>query len=254
MTIAFTRQPASSLVNCEVTHVPFQKVDLQLAFQQHERYCQSLKHMGIEVELLPSEDSFSDSVFIEDNAIILDEVAVLTSMGTISRQGEPSLLHAPLSKYRRLAEISPPAKIEGGDVFRVGKVLYVGMSSRTNGTGIHDLRAIVKSSGFQVIPIGTHQCLHLKTACTPLDDETLLINPDWLSLDPFKKFRLVRVPLEEPFGANVLRLPQGILGNAEYPLTLDLIERHGYSVTRVNLSEFSKAEAGVTCLSLIFEK
>ena len=102
-----------------------------------------------------------------------------------------------------------------------------------------------------MIPVPVQSCLHLKTACTPLDEETLLVNSEWIDISPIRKFRFLHIPAEERFGANVLRLPQGILGNAAYPKTLDLIAQQRYPVRAVDLSEFAKAEGGVTCLSLI---
>jgi len=254
MTFALTRQPALSLENGEVTYVSRQSIDLPLAFQQHEAYCQALRLMGVEVDRLSSVEGHPDSVFIEDNAIILDELAVLTSMGTVSRQGEVGFLFPVLSRHRRVMTISPPAMLEGGDVCRIGKTLLVGISSRTNWLGVEALRGIVNPLGYQVIPIEIQGCLHLKTACTHLDDKTLLVNPTWLDLSALRQFQLVQVPSAEPFGANVLRVPQGILVNAACPRTLDLIKAEGYTVSDdVDIGEFSKAEAGLTCLSLIFD-
>ena len=250
---ALTRQPAFSLVNCEVRHVPREGIDLQLAFRQHEGYCRVLRQMGVEVEVLPPEVAFPDSVFIEDNAIILDELAVTASMGTSSRQGEPALLLPVLARHRRLVTIAPPATIEGGDVLRVGKRLYVGVSTRTNRAGVDALRAVAEPLGYGVTPVEIRACLHLKTACTSLDRETLLVNPAWLDGDALGARRLLRVPAEEPFGANVLRLPRGLLVHASSPLTRNVLEARGYAVESVELSEFSKAEAGLTCLSLLIE-
>ncbi len=253
MAIAFVRRPASSLVHCEVTHVAREEIDLPSAFRQHQEYRQAIQNGGVTVESLPPEESFPDGACIEDNAIILPELAVIASMGTASRQSEPALLVSVLSRHRRLVDVSPPATIEGGDVFRIGKTLYVGASSRTNRAGVNALRDVVEPLGYGVVLLPIRGCLHLKTACTPLDDDTLLVNPDWLDGDALKTFRLVSIPSEEPFAANVLRLPAGILGNAAYPRTLDRIQAHGYPVTGVELTEFSKAEAGPTCLSLIVD-
>ena len=249
--IALTRRPAFALVNCEVGYAPRQEIDLHLAFRQHEAYCRTLRQMGVEVEILPPEEAFPDSVFIEDNAIILDELAVVASMGISSRQGEPALLRPVLARHRRLVTIAPPATIEGGDVLRVGKTLYVGVSTRTNREGAEALRAIVEPLGYQVTPVKTRACLHLKTACTSLDNETLLVNPAWLESDALGPFRLLHVPAEEPSGANVLRLPGGVLVQTSSPLTRDLIESQGYATTCVDLGEFAKADAGPTCLSLL---
>ncbi len=249
--IALTRRPAFSLVNCEVGFVPRERIDPDLAFRQHEAYCRTLRQMGVAVEVLPPDEGYPDSVFIEDNAIILDELAVVTSMGTPSRQGEPALLRGVLARHRRLVRIAPPATIEGGDVLRMGKRLYVGISSRTNRAGVEALRAIAEPLGYEVTPVETRACLHLKTACAALDEETLLVNPAWLDSDALGAFRLLRVPAEEPFGANVLCLPGGVLVRTSCPLTRELIGSRGYDPTGVDLSEFSKADAGPTCLSLL---
>lgn len=253
MSVAFVRRPASSLVHCEVTHVIRKDIDLPSAFRQHQEYCRAVQNMGVTVEKLPPEESFPDAACIEDNAVILPELAVVASMGTASRRGEPALLGSVLSQRRRLLHVLPPATIEGGDVFRVGRTLYVGASSRTNRAGVNALRGVVEPLGYGVVLLTIRGCLHLKTACTPLDDDTLLVNPDWLDVNALKTFRLVSVPPEEPFAANVLRLPAGILGNAAHPRTLELIHAHGCAVTGVELTEFSKAEAGPTCLSLIVD-
>lgn len=249
--IALTRRPAFALVNCEVGYAPRQEIDLHLAFRQHEAYCRALRQLGVEVEILPPEEAFPDSVFIEDNAVILDELAVVTSMGAPSRQGEPALLLPVLARYRRFVTIAPPATVEGGDVLRMGKTLYVGVSTRTNREGVEALRAIVEPLGYQVTPVGIRACLHLKTACTSLDDETVLVNPAWIDSDALGAFRLLHVPAEEPFGANVLRLPGGVLVQTASPLTRDVIESRGFATTCVDLGEFAKADAGLTCLSLL---
>ena len=251
MPVALTRQPAQSLVHCEVSHVDREAIEFSLVVLQHRNYCQALQQQGLDVQTLPPVEAYPDSVFVEDNAIVLDELAVLTSMGAVSRQGEPALLGPMLSEYRQVVEISRPATIEGGDVFRLGKTLYVGRSTRTNQEGIEALRRVAEPLGYAVRPIDVHGCLHLKTACSPLDGDTLLVNSSWIDVGALEAFRLLPVPVNEPFGANVMRVGQGILANASCPLTIEMIEAKGYAVSALDISEFSKAEAGLTCLSLI---
>ena len=252
MTVALTRQPPQSLVHCEVSHVEREAIDFSQAVRQHQKYCRALQQHGLDVQTLPPVEAYPDSVFVEDNAIVLDELAVLTSMGTDSRKGEPALLRPVLSEYREVVELSRPATIEGGDVVRVGKTLYVGRSARTNQEGIEALRRIAEPLGYVVQPIEVHGCLHLKTACSSLDDETLLVNSSWINVNRLGAFRLLPVPATEPYGANVMRVGQGILANASCPSTITMLETHGYAVSALDISEFSKAEAGLTCLSLIF--
>ena len=253
MPVALTRQPAQSLVHCEISHVERETIDFSLAVRQHYTYCRALQQQGLDVQTLLPVEAFPDSVFVEDNAIVLDELAVLTSMGAVSRQGEPALLGPVLSEYREVLEISLPARIEGGDVVRVGRTLYIGNSSRTNQEGIEALRRITEPFGYTVQPIEVHGSLHLKTACSLLDEETLLVNPSWINVGALGGFRLISVPAHEPFGANVMRVGQGILANASYPETIKILETCGYAILSLDISEFSKAEAGLTCLSLLIE-
>ena len=251
MPTALTRQPAPSLCRCEVTHVESRPIDFALAQRQHRCYGQALQGQGVNVMTLPSDHSFPDSVFVEDNAIIFDEAAVLTSMGVVSRRGEPNLMKSVLSEYRPIVQVSPPAMIEGGDVIRLGKALFVGRSRRTNQAGIEILREIAKPWGYKVYPIEVNGCLHLKTACSPLNHDTFLVNPLWINIEALQRYHVLSVSEIEPFAANVLSVEHRVLASASHPRTNEMIEALGYDVTALNISEFMKAEGGVTCLSLI---
>lgn len=143
--------------------------------------------------------------------------------------------------------------LEGGDVLRVGRTLFVGLSSRTNEVGIEALRTVVQPFGYAVVPVRVPGCLHLKTACCAVDAETLLVNRAWVDIMAFTGLRLIEVPADEPWGANVLRLPDRILVSSSYPRTADLVKDLGHSVVPVAVSELHKAEAGITCMSLVFE-
>ena len=158
-----------------------------------------------------------------------------------------------LAKYRKLERIESPAAIEGGDVLAVGRTLLVGLSSRTDAAGIRQLESIVGRYGYEVVPVLVGQSLHLKTACTALDDRTLLINPNWIDIRPLSGFELIPVPPTEPWAANVLRVGGRICLSAAHPRTADLIRNRGHQVETVDLSEFAKAEAGITCLCILFE-
>jgi dimethylargininase len=250
---ALTRIPAPTLGQCQLTHLQRQPIAYERALEQHHGYCETLRAAGMEVISLPEEPALPDSVFIEDCAIILDELAIITSMGTPTRHAEPQSIVPTLARWHPLASISWPATLEGGDVLRVGKTLYVGLSSRTNSAGIAALREIVRPYGYQVVAVSLHGCLHLKTACTALDQQTLLLNPTWLDPTPLRSCRLVPVPPDEPWAANVL-LADGLLCmNAAFPQTLALAEQLGYAAHAIDISEFLKAEAGLTCLSLLLD-
>jgi dimethylargininase len=248
---AITREVSPAIVNCELEFLDREPIDLALAVEQHSQYQVCLAELGVHVEVLPSAPDMPDSIFVEDPAIVLDEIAVMTRMGAPSRRGEGESLARVLAKYRELRHITEPATIEGGDVMRIGKTLYVGYSRRTNVTGIQQLATMLHPLGYFVVPVEVRGCLHLKTACTYIGEETLLIHRDWIDPDAFCSRRLLDVP--EPRGANTLRIGDTILMPAAFPRTGDLLERSGFRVRRIDNSEMLKAEAGVTCTSLIFE-
>jgi dimethylargininase len=191
-------------------------------------------------------------VFIEDTAIVLDEIAVLTSMGAASRRGEPDGIEPALRKYRSVERIALPATLEGGDVVRVGRTVLVGASSRTNAAGAAALERVVQRHGYRVVRVAVTGCLHLKSACTALPDGRLLVNPDWIDLGPLAAFERVTVPLDEPTAADVAFVGDIVCMAAEHPRTATLVESLGFTVRTTPLSEFAKAEGAVTCLSLIF--
>jgi len=250
---ALVNRPSPALADCELTFMERDPVDVGVARAQHDAYVAALRAGGVEVQVLNVNETFPDGVFVEDTAVVVDEVAVLTTMGTASRRGEIPAMRRALAEVREVADVSLPATLEGGDVLRVGRRLFVGLSSRTNLAGAQALEAIVGPLGYTVVPVDVPGALHLKTCITALDDETCLVNRRWL--DPaaaFAGFKLVDVAPEEPWGANVLRLEHEILMNAASPETVALVRDLGYAVRVVDVSEFGKAEAGLTCMSLLF--
>jgi dimethylargininase len=199
---------------------------------------------------------FPDSVFVEDAAVALPGRVLLTRPGTPSREAEPRFLRETLAgRGLEIAQLEPPATLDGGDVLRIGRRLYVGASSRTNAAGIAGLDAWARRDGLEVVAVALGQSLHLKTAVTALDDDTIVANPAWVDPAAFAVARVVEVDPREPFGANVLRIGATLLANAAFPRTRERIEAHaragGLRVAAVDISEFGKAEAGLTCLSLV---
>jgi dimethylargininase len=249
--LAITHLPSPKMEHGERTFIGRDPIDFQLALRQHAEYHRLLLLCGASVQTLVVNSHLADCAFIEDTAVVLDEVAILCSMGTPSRLAEPMPIHAELGKHRRAIPIEPPATLEGGDVLRVGKTLLVGRSSRTNSAGIEALDAITRPLGYRVVAIPVHACLHLKTACCALPDGRLLVNPSWIDLKPLTDFKQIEVPPDEPFGANILLVQDHIIIEATNARTTALIREFGFQVHPINLSEFAKAEAGVTCLSLL---
>ena len=251
--LAITNKPSPSLERCELTHLARTPIDYGVALEQHRGYQEMLRGCGAKVRALEVNRDHPDGVFIEDTAIVLDEVAIMMSMGAESRRGEPAAIERALREYRPIERISLPATIDGGDVARVGRTLLVGQSLRTDAAGASDLARIAGRHGYRVIPVPVTGCLHLKSACTPLPDGTLLVNAEWIDMDPLEPFRTVAVPNEEPHAADVALVGETVCMAAEHPRTRELIERAGFDVRTTPLSEFAKAEGAVTCLSLIFD-
>jgi dimethylargininase len=212
-----------------------------------------LRRCGAEVCILDMNRALPDCVFIEDTAIVLDELAVLASMGTESRRAEPAGIEPELRKYRDVHRIEAPAALEGGDVLQVGRTLLVGLSSRTNTAGVRALETLVGRHGYKVQAVSVRQCLHLKTACTALPDQSLLINPAWVDGQALRGIHLVSVPEEEPWAANTLTVCRSVCLAAEHVRTATMLCDRGFTVETVALSEFAKAEGGITCLSIVFK-
>jgi dimethylargininase len=250
--LALTHSPSPNLEQCQRTYVNPAPIAYDLAVQQHEAYCRMLRRSGVEVRTLVVNRGLPDSVFIEDTAVVLDEVAVLASMGAPSRRAEPAGIEPELCKYREVERIELPATVEGGDVLRVGRTLLVGLSSRTNAAGMEALRAVVRRFGYEVRPVPVRRCLHLKSACTALPDGRLLVNPAWLEVQALRGFALVRIPDTEPDAANALLVGARVCLPAAHPRTADLVRGLAFDVQTIDLSEFAKAEGCVTCLSLLF--
>ena len=247
--IALTHLPSSCLDQCELTHVDRKPIDIELAIAQHAGYREALQAAGCLVRAVDFNRNYADAVFVEDAAVVLDEVILLGAMGVKSREPEVEGWRKLLVEFKTVVELPPGAKLEGGDVLRMGRDIIIGKSTRTNWIAIQAVSTIVKEFGYVVHPVPVVGCLHLKTACTALDEYTLLLNPEWLDSDLFPRKKVVIAA--DPWGANVVRLPDRILASSQHVATIEQLRRLGYTITSVDLSEFAKAEAGATCLSLL---
>ncbi len=254
MLLGLTHIVAPNLDQGEVTYIGREPIDYTLALQQHDQYCNALATHGVEVKKLTMNSSYPDSCFVEDTAIVLDEIAIITSMGTASRRNETVGIASEISKYRETVTIQQPATIEGGDVLHIGKTLFVGLSSRTNAQGIEALTTIVRRLGYSVVPVPVTGCLHLKTACTVITDDILLINPTWIDTAPLQDYTLLPVSMDEPWAANIIRIGDVICAQAGFPKTLAQLHEFSANIAIIDISEFRKSEAGLSCLSILFQK
>jgi len=252
--IALTHKVSPKINQCELSNLSRKTIDFPLAQRQHQHYCQTLIKEGFRVIELTVNLDFPDSVFIEDTAVVLDEVAILCNMGIPSRAGEVQNIAPILANFQKVMNINPPGTLEGGDVLIVDKNIYVGLSSRTNREGVRQFEEIVQEFeyGISTIPIG--DCLHLKSACTALDMETILINPEWIDPSYFTEYAVVEIEKNEPYAANCLNLNGNVYLPSAFPKTAEKIEKAGFPVNTINISELQKAEGALTCSSILFKE
>jgi dimethylargininase len=249
--IALTRAISPAIGRCELTHVTRRPIDLTLARAQHAAYEDALRAAGCRIEQVSAAPDMPDSVFIEDAALVFDELAIVTRPGAESRRGETPAVADALGKYRELRYVEPPATVDGGDVLVIGRRVFVGRSERTNGAGCEQLQRILTSYAYEVVAVPVHGCLHLKSAVTAVGNDLLLANPQWLPLDSFVAFDRVDVHPREPGAANALRIESRVIYSTSFPRTLELLRRRGLDVRTVDTSEVEKAEGALTCCSLV---
>jgi dimethylargininase len=249
MLTAITRAVSPSMEKCELSFIARQAIDIARAREQHAAYESCLRELGVTVISLPAEAEYPDAVFVEDPAIVLDEIAVMTRPGAESRRGEAASLARVLEGYRPLRWMREPATLDGGDVMRAGRTLYVGNSGRTSAAGIEQLAAAVAPYGYGVRAIAVRGCLHLKSACSYLGDGMVLAYRPWVDA-AFDGLRVIDSPDAE--AVNVLRVGDTVLLAEGFPRTMETIAGLGLRVRALDNSELRKAEGALTCCSLLF--
>lgn len=247
--VAIVRPPSDLLADGELTHLERVSVDIDLANSQWDAYVAALADNGFEIAQVPLANEFADSVFIEDDVVMFGKTAVITSPGADSRRGETEGVEKVVSRIqKRVKRIELPGTLDGGDVLKVGKTVYVGRGGRTNAEGIRQLRLIVAPLGYDVVAVPTTMALHLKSAVTALPDGTIIGYPPIVD-DPALFDRFLAVP--EIHGAAVVVLAEDtVLMATSAPKTTELLRDLGYKVITVDISEFEKLEGCVTCLSV----
>lgn len=250
--LAITHVPSPNMQFGERTFADASVIDDALALRQHGAYCNALRACGAAVVTLGTNLGMADCVFVEDTALVLDEIAVMMSPGAESRRREPAGIEPALREHRTIERVKLPATIDGGDVVLAGRCLYVGASARTNQAGIDALRDVVRPHGYTVAAVRVDGCLHLKSACSALPDGRFLVNPAWIDVSPLPARALLPLPASEPSGGDVLVIGERIIVSDAFPETARLLGDRGWEVIPVSVSEFAKADGGVTCLSLVF--
>lgn len=253
-TVAVTRAVSPTLADCELTHLSRRPIDVRRAVAEHEAYEDALRALGALVVRAEPAPGLPDAVFVEDTAIVLDEAGIITRPGAPSRRQETEGIAEVLGRYRPLSHIREPATLDGGDVLRVGRTLYIGLSSRSNREAISQLTRMLAAWGYRVVPVEVSGCLHLKSAVTLVGEHLLLANPQWVRPGIFSPLEVLPVDEEEPGAANALRLGDGLIFPEHFPRTARRLEAAGLRVVPVPCIEIAKAEGGVTCCSLIIPK
>jgi len=249
--IAITREVSPSIWRCELTHLERAPIDYLRAVRQHHEFQQALLSLGFEVRVLPADAEHPDSVFVEDTAIVLPELAIITRPGAASRRGETTAVAEALAPLRPLVTIEEPGTVDGGDVLPLGRTVYIGRTDRTNDDGIAQVISYVSRHEYEVVPVEVRGALHLKSAVTQIAPSTLIFNRQWVDGSAFPRFRLMECHRDEPFAANALLAGDGVIGSAQYPRTLERIRQVARKVIAVDSSELAKAEGGVTCCALL---
>ncbi len=252
MLLAITRAVSRSLVNCELTHLARTPIDVERARQQHARYETALRGLGVAILSLPEEPALADSVFVEDTALVLDECAVILRPGAESRRPETESIARLLSLYRRLFYIEAPARVDGGDILRVGRHVYLGISTRSDTNAAEQLQAILEPVGYDVHMVTVSGCLHLKSAVTQVSEDTLLINPAWVNKSAFGGVKFLEIDASEAYAANAVLIRDSVIYPSAFPKTQRRLEAAGIRLITVDADELAKAEGAVTCCSLIF--
>jgi len=253
---AITRGVAASFANALAARRPDPPIDLARARFQHRAYVEALGKLGFRTVELPADDACPDCCFVEDTCVIAGELALVTRPGASSRRAEVEAVAAAVSLHRRVFHMEAPATLDGGDVLLLGRTFHVGRSSRTNDAGIARLREVVASQGFQVVPITLPTgILHLKSVCSALADDLVLVAAGALPASTFGGLRSIVAPASEGHAANVVRSRLAGRGAAlvssDAPHTRALIEGAGLRVVLVDTSELRKADGALTCLSIL---
>lgn len=251
MPIALTRSVAPSIVDCELTHLMREPINFARAAEQHALYEEALIALGCTIQRLPSLPDLPDSVFVEDTAVVLSELAIIARPGAASRRLEVTSVADALRPDHPLAFVESPGTLDGGDVLPIGSTIYVGESTRTNTEGIHQLAEFVSAHGYRVRPVKLSGCLHLKSAVTRVAEDVILLNSAWVDSSSFPGVRKIEVYPGEPFAANALWIAESVIYSATYCKTRQRLEQHGIDVHLVETDELQKAEGGVTCCSIL---
>ena len=252
MKIAITRKVSPAINQCELTHIKRETIDYERAQVQHKQYEEALNTLGLDVISLDAEPDLPNSVFVEDVALVLGECAIMLNPGAASRRPEVASVEKALTPYRDIFRIQPPGTMDGGDILTLDRTIYVGISSRSTEDAIEQMKAILEPRGYQVRAVRVTGCLHLKSAVTQVREDTLLVNPEWVSKGDFPGMQFIEIAPSELYAANAVLVDDTIIYPSSFPKTQAKLQAAGIRMEIVDADELAKAEGAVTCCSLIF--
>lgn len=249
LTKAIVRKPGKNFAN-GISTSNLGKPSFELALEQHAAYRKTLKNSGIDVIVLEADERYPDGCFVEDTAVITDEVAIITRPGDPSRLGEEESILQTISKYKKIERILAPGNLDGGDILRVEKKFYIGITKRTNTEGANQLAQILSKYGYTATQIPVKDILHLKTGIAYLGDN------NFIGVDELKGIaqgkNMIKVEQSEEYSANCLRVNDNLIIPKGFPKSKSQIVSLGYNIIELDMSEFRKMDGGLTCLSLLF--
>lgn len=249
---AIVRTPCRAMVS-GITSADLGTPDYDLALVQHQNYIQALQHCGVEVEVLPADERFPDSTFVEDVALLTPSCAIITNPGAPSRNGETEIIRPAVEKYYSVFEkIEGPGTIDAGDIMCVGNHYYIGLSDRTNREGAGQMTTILEKYGMTASSVKLETMLHLKTGVNYLENNSMLITGEFTSRDEFQQFECLEVLTDEAYAANSLWVNDFVITPKGFPQTKSLLQQKGFNLIEVDVSEFQKLDGGLSCLSLRF--
>jgi dimethylargininase len=244
------RSPGVRYAQCVVRNRCDVPIKLELAAAQHKKFGEQLRKAGACVTVLPPLDDYPDSVFIEDAAIVLEESVVICPFAEPARAGEESHLAQSISQWREVRYLEPPAVIDGGDCIVAGKLVFVGISTRTNCAAYNRLKESFPTFEFTPVKVDVNKLLHLKTGATYIGDNKMVVAPNLVDPNNFPGFEIIEVPRNEEVAANCVVLNSTVFIPAHCPGTAQRIARAGFEVEEVDISEFIKGDGSLTCLCL----
>ena len=249
------RRPCRALVEGITSNPQLGKPDYELALRQHDSYIAALKQCGVQVTVLPADERYPDSCFVEDPAVITRKCSIITNPGAPSRNGEKDEIIDAVRKFfpeDKIEYIQSPGTLEGGDVMMVGDHFYVGRSARTNAEGIRQFIEILEKHGLSGSEVTLEEVLHLKTGVNYLENGNMLVSGEFVDKPEFTKYNRIEIPEAEAYAANCIWINGTVIVPEVYPAVEEAVREAGYPVLLVDTSEFRKLDGGLSCLSLRF--